>query len=91
MNSILEHLFRCAMENQKSYLNKDELHDYRTAAREAEKQKEQLEQLLEGESLYLFNLFAKNCDKEVNWSEVSSFRKGFAMGLKIGVFHFSDY
>ncbi len=91
MNRILEHLFRCAMEDQKSYLDRDELRDYRAAAHWAENQKQQLEQLLEGEPLRLFALFAENRDEETNWNEVSSFRKGFAMGLKIGAFHFSPY
>lgn len=86
MNTILNHLFRCAMEDQKFYLNSDELRDYHAAARAAEKQKGQLKCLLEGESLRLFELFSENRDEEGNWVEIFSFRSGLAMGLKLGAF-----
>ena len=91
MTSILKHLFRCAMEDQKSYLNQNELRDYRAAFRAQEELKEQLEQLLEGESLRLFKLFTENRDEEGNWSEASSFRIGLAMGLKLAFFATSEY
>lgn len=91
LNSILKHLFRCAMEDQKQYLDRDELRDYRDALRTEEGLRDQLETLLEGEALHLFELFTKNCDKEASWNEFSSFRKGLAMGLRLGAFYTSEY
>lgn len=79
------------MEDQKSYFDKDELRDYRAAFRAEEKLKEQLEQLLEGESLRLFNLYTQNRDEEDYWNEVSLFRSGLSMGLKLGAFYTSEY
>ena len=91
MDSILEHLFMCAMENKKTYLNQDELRDYHATLHADEKLKEELEQLLEGESLRLFKLFAENRDEEENWNETSAFRVGLSMGLKLTFFATSEY
>ena len=91
MNTILNHLFMCAMEDQKFYFTSDELRDYRAATRAAEKQKGQLKCLLEGESLRLFDLFLENRDEEGNLIEFSSFRRGLAIGLKLGAFYTSEY
>ena len=91
MNKILEHLFRCAMEDQKSYLVKSELRDYHAASRAEEELKKQLEQLSEGESLRLFKLYVKNRDEIENWNEASAFRVGLSMGLKLASFAASEY
>jgi len=75
----------------KHYLAHDELRDYRAAARSIEKLENQLEQLLEGESLRLFNLYVENRNEEGHWEDISSFRRGLAMGLKLGSFAASEY
>lgn len=91
MNKILNHLFLCAMEDQKNYLDRDEYRDYRTAMRAEEQLKDQLEQLLEGEPLRLFKQFMKNREEGESWSEASFFRIGLSMGLKLGAFYTSEY
>lgn len=91
MTSILEHLFMCAMEDQKRYLDGPELRDYRAASRAQSELKEKLEQLLDGEALRLFKLYTENRNEESNFDEYSSFRKGLSMGLKLGAFYSSEY
>lgn len=91
MNKILNHLFLCAMEDQKDYLDRDEYRDYRVAMRTEEQLKDQLEQLLEGEPLRLFKQFMKNREEGESWSEASFFRTGLSMGLKLGAFYTSEY
>ena len=91
MNSILEYLFMCATENQKTYLNRDELRDYHATIRADEELKEELEQLLEGESLRLFKRFAENRNEEEYLNETSAFREGLSMGLKLAFFATSEY
>ena len=91
MNSILKHLFRCAMEDQKQYLNQQESRNYHDANRAKEKRKEQLEELLEGEALRLFEQFVESFEDESNLTEISYFRTGLAMGLKLGAFCISEY
>lgn len=87
MNDILTSLYNCAMESRsKHFLTGNELRDYKSALRSEEKLKGELEQILEGEPLRLFELYADNKDDEGGISNISSFRKGLAMGLKLGAF-----
>lgn len=87
MNSILDYLYLCAMERDKSgYLTPDEKRDYHAAASFAEKEYDKLKLLLEGEPLRIFDLYAENRDDEVHYEDLSTFRIGLAMGLKLGAF-----
>ena len=92
MNSILQSLYTYAMDSGKNrYMDRDELREYRSAARSIEKLRDQLEHLLEGESLRLFKLYAENRDEEENYENFSTFRAGLAIGLKLGVFAMSEH
>lgn len=91
MNLILESLYLYAMESGKNrYLDRDELRDYRSAVCAMERLSDQLEHLLEGESLRLFKLYAENCDEERRYDDLSTFRKGLAIGLKLGALSVSE-
>ena len=46
---------------------------------------------MEGESLRLFKLYAENRDEEENYEDLSTFRAGLAIGLKLGVFAMSEH
>lgn len=92
MNSILESLYNCAMENRhKCYLSRDEERDYHSSLLAGEKREEQLAQILDGESLHLFKLYVDNSEESNYLQSLSSFRKGLAIGLKLGAFAMSDY
>lgn len=92
MNSFFESLYLYAMESGKNCcFDRDELRDYRSAVRAAEKLSGQLERLLEGESLRLFKLYAETCDDERYYDDLSTFRKGLAIGLKLGAFAMSEW
>lgn len=87
MNAILSSLYNCAMESRSEhFLTGDELRDYKNALRSSEGLEEQLEELLRDEPLRLFKLYADNKDDVGGISSVSAFRKGLAMGLKLGAF-----
>lgn len=87
MNLMPEYLYMYAMENGKTrFLTSEEYGDYRDAVSSMEKSKEQLEQLLEEESLRLFKLYTKSRDKENDCDDLSTFRMGLSMGLKLGAY-----
>lgn len=87
MNSMLEYLYMYAMENGKNrFLTPEELRDYHDAIASMEKTNDQLEHILEEESLRLFKLYAKSRDKENHCDDLSTFRMGLSMGLKLGVY-----
>lgn len=91
MNLILESLYNCGMENRSQhYLTRDELRDYQSAMRSEEKLEVQLEDLLKDEPLRLFKLYVDNKDDEGGISNISAFRKGLAIGLKLGAFAMSE-
>lgn len=92
MNNILSSLYNCAMEGtDQQFLTRDEFRDYRSAHKSKEKQHGRLEEALEGESLRLFKLYVDNSEEAQYHANVSAFRKGLAMGLKLGVFAMSKY
>lgn len=87
MNSILSSLYNTVMESRsQTYLFQDELRDYQSALRSEEKLREELEHLLKDEPLRLFELYADNKDDEGGISNISAFRKGLAVGLRLGAF-----
>ena len=91
MNSILDYLYLCAMESHKSrYLTQEETRDYRAAARYMEIEHDKLVDLLEGEALKLFDLYVENRDDEAHYEDLSTFRVGLAIGLKLGAFGLSE-
>lgn len=91
MKNILDHLYMCALENREQcHLTPDELRNYQNALQSEEKLETQLEQLLEDEPLRLFRLYIDNRDDEGGISNISAFRKGLVMGLKLGVFATSE-
>lgn len=91
MNSILTSLYSCAMEKRgRNYLSQDELRDYHSALQSEEKIEEQLEQRLKGEDLRLFQLYIDNRDDAEGIGGISAFRKGLAVGLKLGAFAASE-
>lgn len=87
MNNILSSLYNCAIEGtDQQFLTRDEFRDYRSARQSKEKQYGRLEEVLEGEPLRLFKLYADNSEEAQYHANVSAFRKGLAMGLKLGAF-----
>lgn len=91
MNSILESLYNCAMENRyKRYLTHDEQQNYYSSLSAKEAQECQLEKLLEGSLLKEFKLYVDNSE-EAHWIDtISAFRKGLSMGLRLGAFFLPD-
>lgn len=82
----------CASESgAKRYLTPDELRDYRTAVNVEEKLAGQLEQLLEEGPLQLFERFCENHSEQEYFDDLSAFRSGLAVGLKLGAFYASEY
>ena len=91
MDSILNYLYLCAMESNKScYLTPDEYRDYHAAARYIEEEKDKLKHLLEGEALHIFDLYVENRSDEAHYEDLSTFRIGLAIGLKLGAFGLSE-
>lgn len=87
MNNILSSLYNCAMESRSEYfLMHDELRDYKNALRSSEELEEQLEELLKEEPLRLFKLYIGSRNDEGSISSISAFRRGLAMGLKLGAY-----
>lgn len=92
MNNILSSLYNCAIEGtDQQFLTQDEFRDYRSALRSSKKLEGQLEELLKGEPLRIFKLYVDNSEEAQYHANVSAFRKGLAMGLKLGVFAMSKY
>lgn len=92
MLSILYSLYNCAMEKvSQDFLSQDELHNYQSAICHEKALKQDLEQLLEGESLRLFRLYIDNRDDEGAFASISAFRKGLTMGLKLGALSASEF
>ena len=92
MNNILSSLYNCAMENSSEhFLTRDELRHYKSALQSSEELEEQLENFLKDEPLRLFKLYTDNRDDEGGISNISAFRMGLAMGLKLGLFAMSEY
>lgn len=91
MNSILSSLYNYAMEDtDQRFLTQDELRDYGSARRSEEKQRGRLEEVLEVEPLRLFELYADNSEEVRYYANISAFRKGLAIGLKLGAFAMPD-
>ena len=92
MDDILSCLYNCAIKNEaQHYLTQSDFRDYNSALRYRGETEEKLKQLLEGEPLRLFKLYQDN-DQEAEYLEnISIFRKGLAMGLKLGAFCISEY
>lgn len=91
MDAILSSLFRCAMEHPEgTTLTCDELRDYHKAMRSKEKLEEQLNAALQGEELRLFEAYTGCCSDADSLDMISAFRQGLAMGLKLGMFPFSE-
>ena len=87
MNSILDRLYGYSMESRElHYLTQHQLQDYENALRSEEKLEMQLEELLTGEPLRLFKLYADHRDDEGGISNISAFRRGLVIGLKLGAF-----
>ena len=55
-----------------------------------EKEHDKLVDLLEGEALKLFDLYVENRDDEAHYEDLSTFRVGLAIGLKLGAFGLSE-
>lgn len=90
MNDILSSLYNCATESRSEhFLAPDDLRDYKSALRSLEKLEGQLEEILKDEPLRLFKLYVDNSEEAQYHANVSAFRKGLAMGLKLGVFAMS--
>lgn len=87
MKDILSSLFDCAMRDgdQKS-LTRDEFLNYQKTIELEEKLKKQLTQLLDEESLRLFELYLSSSESVNCFADSSSFRSGLAIGLKLAVF-----
>ena len=92
MDDILSSLYNCAVKNEtQHYLTQGDIRDYNSALRYRGETEEKLKQLLEGEPLRLFKLYQDN-DQEAEYLEsISIFRKGLAIGLKLGAFCTSEY
>ena len=87
MNDILSSLFDCAMRNSdQNTLTHDELVSYYKALETEEKLENQLQQLLDGEALYLFKLYIKNSKDADFFADSSFFRSGLVMGMKLAAF-----
>ena len=72
------------------YLTQDEFRDYESALQSEEKLEIQLEQLLKDEPLRLFKLYQDKSDNESGISNISAFRRGLAIGLKLGAYTMLD-
>lgn len=91
MNNILSSLYNCAIKNEtQHYLTHSDFMDYNSAVRYKGEAEEKLNQLLEGELLRLFKLYQDNEQEAECLENISMFRKGLAIGLKLGAFCASD-
>ena len=87
MNHILDSLFDCALRGgDRKSLTDDEFQRYKMVLEQEETLEQQLEQLLEGEALRLFELYVSNSKNADYFADASSFRSGLAIGLKLAAF-----
>lgn len=92
MDDILSCLYNCAIKNEaQHYLTHSDLMDYNHAVQYKEETEQELERALDGELLRLFKLYRDNEQEAECLENISIFRKGLAMGLKLGAFYTSEY
>lgn len=87
MNSILASLYNCAMSSRgESFLIGDDVLNYHSALRGKEKLEKQLQEQLNDEQLKQLQRYIDRYEDAAGWEHISAFRKGLAVGLKLGAF-----
>lgn len=87
MNNILSSLYNCAMSTgADSYLIGDDIQNLHSATRAKEKLEQELQEFLEGEQLARLEHYIDQSSDANQWEHISAFRKGLAVGLKLGAF-----
>lgn len=89
MNNILSSLYNCAMSTgPDACLIGDDIQNLRSAVRGKEALEQQLKELLEESQLTLLERYINESSDAAGWEYIAAFRKGLAMGLKLGAYGF---
>ena len=87
LNNILASLYNCAMSTgPDAYLMKDDIQNLHGAIRGKENLEQQLQELLDEKQLALLERYLDQSSDVSGWEYISVFRKGLAMGLKLGTY-----
>ena len=87
MNDILASLYNCAMSSRaESYLIGEDIQNLRSAIRGKENRQLKLQELLDENQLTLLERYIDQSSGAAGWEFISAFRKGLAIGLKLGAF-----
>ena len=87
MNDILSSLYNCAMSPRSDpYLIGDDAQYLRSAAHGTEQLEQKLREILRDDQLPQFEQYLESREEAVGWEHIAAFRKGLAMGLKLGAF-----
>ena len=86
MMSLLYSLFHCDFDGDGSkYLLKEEEKDYQNSVKYWDKSAQELKEHLSPSDLALFETIEVNCSEATNFEQQISFRRGLAMGLRLGM------
>ena len=86
MTELLYHLFRYSFDGDSSrYLLKEEEKDYKNSMKYWDKAAQELKEHLSTADLELFETIAVNCSEAADLEQQASFRRGLAMGLRLGM------
>ena len=87
MNAILSSLYNCAMSTgSEPYLLGDDEQYLRNAVHGSQELEQKLREALKDDQLPRLEQYLENREEAVGWEHVAAFRKGLAMGLKLGAF-----